>query len=411
MAGSGLARIAILIGVVLALWWLSGLGRVPADPRQIFGAEQVARAEAYSAPRYLAGTVAIVLGLAALAILAFTRLGDRVIDPLRGWPWPLAVATAAAVALTARGLARLPPTYWAGHLHERAWGFSTQSSARWLSDWLKGLGIGIVTMALVLVVLFAIIRSFPRLWPALAALAAAGFTLVLSFAGPLLFEPAFNRFHPLEDRAFAAELRELADRAGVPVRQVLVADASRRTTKENAYVSGLGATRRLVVYDTLLRQAPREEVRLVVAHELGHRRLGHLEIGSAVAALGAAGAVVLLWLLFRWGVLRGSPADPRAVPAILFVFSLLTVATLPVQNLVSRTMERAADRFAVRLTADPHGYARMMRGLATRNLSDLDPGPVAYRFVFTHPAPAERVVEASRTTGEPPGRTEDAVIG
>lgn len=385
------ARLVLLIAVVGLLWWASGLDRIPADPRDHFTAEQVSRANAYQGPRQIAGAAALAVGLAVLWVLAATGAGRALLEPLRRWPWPVAALGGVAIVFTIRAVVRLPITFWAGHLHERTWGFSTQTAAGWFGDWAKSLGLGIALTGLVFVGLFAAVRIFPRGWPVAAAVGAAAITVVLSFAGPVLLEPVFNRFRPLQDPALASELRALADRAGVPVRDVLVADASRRTTKENAYVSGFGATRRLVLYDTLLRKAGPDEVRLVVAHELGHRRARHVEIGTVIGALGAAGLVLVLWLLMRAGILSVEPADPRAIPHLLLAVAVLGLLLLPPQHWLSRRFERQADRFSLELTGEDQAYVRTERGLALRNLGDLDPGPIAYRFLFTHPAPAERI--------------------
>src|SRR5438045_96094 len=155
----------------------------------------------------------------------------------------------------------------------------------------------------------ALARALPGWWavPSGAALALA--VLFLSFVAPIVLEPLFNRFRPLEDEALAADLRGLSERAGVPVRDVLVADASRRTTKVNAYVSGIGRTRRVVVFDTLLEAADPAAVEVVVAHELGHRREGHVAKFTLLAMAGAAGAVLVLW-----AVLGTRVGDPSTLP-------------------------------------------------------------------------------------------------
>jgi STE24 endopeptidase len=247
--------------------------------------------------------------------------------------------------------------------------------------------------------LLGLIRWLPRAWPIVAAIAVGLFVAAMSFLYPVLIEPIFHRFEPLRDQAQVRDLRALADRAGVPVREVLVADASRRTTKENAYVSGFGATRRLVVYDTLLEGASEAEVRLVVAHELGHRRLRHVELGTLLGAVASAGAVFLLAFLLRSeGALAAArasgPSDPRVIPFVMLAVAVLTLLAAPPSNWLSRHIERAADGFALELTRDRETYERTMRGLALRNLGDLTPGPIGYRFLYTHPAPAERLAYA-----------------
>jgi STE24 endopeptidase len=389
---------AALVVAVLALWWVSGLGRRAVDPREFFTEEQISAARAYQTPRYIGYAVGVALGIAVLVALAFTPVGDRLLHRVRALPWPVAAAAAAVLVILVRAAVRLPLSFWRGHLHERAYGFSTQSAAEWLLDWAKGLGISIALTVLVYVGFVGLVRAFPRAWPSLAAAGAAVLVVVLSFLSPVVIEPIFNRFTPLEDRSLVQELKTLAERAGVPVKEVLVADASRRTTKENAYVSGFGQTRRLVVHDTLLRR-DRDEVVLVTAHELGHRRHRHVELGTVLGAVVAASSVGILWLVLRSGAAMAAaratgPADPRLLPMLLLLVGLLSLAIQPPSNWISRRFETAADRFALQITGESEVYVETERGLALRNLSDLDPNPVVYRFLFTHPAPAERIALA-----------------
>jgi STE24 endopeptidase len=386
---------AILVGL-LAIWWASGLGRPRADPRDFFTGEQIARADEYQTPRQLAYLGTSVLGLIVVGILAFTPLGDRLLRSFRGLPWALGAVGAVVVVVVAVELVQLPLSFWRGYAHERTWGFATQSAGAWFGDWAKALGIQLLFLSVLFLAFSALARLLPRGWPVAMGAAAAGLVIVFSFLYPVLVEPVFNRFEPLADRSFAAELQSLAERAGVPVREVLVADASRRTTKENAYVSGFGSTKRLVVYDTLLERAERDEVKLVVAHELGHRKLRHVELFALVGALGAAGTVALIWLLLRWEpVLRSTRAagvtDIRLLPFLVFSVVALGVVTQPMTNWLSRRFEEGADRFSLQLTGDEATYIETERRLALRNLSDLAPDPVTYRFLFTHPAPAERI--------------------
>jgi STE24 endopeptidase len=284
-------------------------------------------------------------------------------------------------------------------VHERRWGLSTQSLRAWLWDLVKGLVIGVVLAALGLVGLVGAARAWPGWWPAVVAPAAALLALLLGLVAPLVFERLFNRFWPLPDPELARELRELSVRAGVPVRTMLVSDASRRTRKHNAYVSGLGPTRRLVVFDTLLEDVPRDELRGVVAHELGHRRFRHVAAGTALGMAGAAIAVLVLWGLLSWDALvsaadASGPGDPRVVPLVLLVLLVLELLALPFETWVSRRWERTADRFALELTGDGPALERVFRRLAAANLSDLDPSPLLYALLFTHPTPPERIAAA-----------------
>jgi len=263
--------------------------------------------------------------------------------------------------------------------------------------------LGVALSSFGLVLLLGSVRAWPGAWPAVAALGAAAFVLVLSLAAPLLFERLFNRFWPLPDAELAADLRELSRRARVPVRTILVSDASRRTRKHNAYVSGLGPTRRLVLFDTLLEDAPRGELRGVVAHELGHRRHRHVAAGTVMGMAGAAAAVLVLWGVLSWDRLLSAagaqgPGDPRVVPLILLVLYLLELGSLPFGTWVSRRWECTADRFALELTGDGKALEEMHRRLALANLADLDPPRLLYVLLFTHPTPPERIAAARMET-------------
>jgi STE24 endopeptidase len=369
------------------------------NARSLFGAEEIDRASAYHRPLYLAWALGVGIDLAALALISFTSLGAALLDPLEGLPWWAQTLLYAAIAIGIATLLTLPLSLWAGYLRERAWGFSTQSAAGWAADRAKGLCLGVVLGGVALVGLVGLARALPRAWPVAAAAAAAALVVALSFVAPLVLEPLFNRFAPLQDEELAGSLRGLAADAGVPVQQVLVADASRRTTKQNAYVSGLGRTRRVVLYDTLLDEGDLQELRIVLAHELGHRRAGHLAKGTALGVAGAAAFVFLLWALLQWSALLSAlgvdgAGDPAVVPFVLLLGGILQIAAAPPGATLSRRWEREADRIALQLTSDPAAFERTMRKLAHANLADLDPPRIVYVTLFSHPTPAERIAAA-----------------
>jgi STE24 endopeptidase len=351
-----------------------------------FSPEERERARAYHGPLYLALLADAVLAAGVLAALAWSSLGDWLFSPLESLPAVAAAAVYAAFVVTLSTLIRTPLAFWRGWWREREWGFSAQGAGGWLADRSKGLAVSVVLSAGAWAAAVALARALPGWWavPAGAALALA--LLLLSFVAPVVLEPIFNRFRPLDDEAFTADLRGLSQRAGVPVRDVLVADASRRTTKVNAYVSGIGRTRRVVLFDTLLEAAGRAEVRVVVAHELGHRRDRHVVKLTALAMLGALIAVAVLW-----AVLGTRVADPRTLPEALLLLFALEVASLPGGAWLSRRYERAADRCSLDLTEEPAAFTRAHVELARRNLSDLEPPRLVYVLLFSHPTPPERL--------------------
>ncbi len=352
-----------------------------------FSHADVERAARYHRPLYLAFALGLALSFGVYSLLAWSWIGDRLWDAVAGLGWAGSAAVWAALVVAAAELVRLPLAVWRGFVRERRFGFSTQSLLGWLADRGKAFVVVLVLTAGAWTAAVALGRALPGWWAVPAAAALALTTLVLSFLAPVALEPLFNRFRPLEDARLADDLRELAARAGVPVGNVLVADASRRTTKVNAYVSGLGATRRVVLFDTLLASAGEREVKLIVAHELGHRRDRHAAKGTLLAMVGGVLGVLVLWAVL------GTPS-PRDLPFALLLFLGLELAGMPVFTAISRRWERAADRCSLELTHDLEAFERAHVELARKNLSELAPPRLAYLLFFTHPTPPERLALA-----------------
>jgi len=341
-------------------------------------------------------------------LLGLTPAGARIVAWVGrpfGGHWLAEAVLGGLVILMLLRLASLPFAAWR-HRVLRLYGLSTQSWRGWAGDLLTGAAVGVVAGAVVLAGFYTVTRFAPDWWWAFGAVGAAALVVLLSFVFPVLVEPLFNRFSPMPAGPLRDELLAMAARDGMPVRDVLVADASRRTTALNAYVSGIGATRRIVVYDTLLREASAGEVRSVVAHELGHAKDRDPEEGTLLGAVGAATAVVALYLVGQWdALLRRAGVDaigsPRAIGLVLAVVALAGLVTGPLQGVVSRRVEARADRHALRLTGDPAEFAAMQLRLATVNLADVHPPRVEYLLFATHPETVERLAAAREAAGHP----------
>ncbi|GAA0414706.1 hypothetical protein Acor_09370 [Acrocarpospora corrugata] len=390
LAGLGVVLVAVV--AVTTPWRV--LADAPAaepDPVRDFSAQEIARAQAFdlatSVPSYLSlGVTLLVAG-----VLVATPLGARLLARLRG-PWWLRTLIG-VVGVYAVSLALKWPLGMWFETVLRDYGLSTQTWAAWSGDRLKNFGLQVALSAVTILVVVALARKWPRRWWIPASAGAFLLTVGLSFAYPVLVEPVFNDFTPLPAGQLRDDLLAMADRDGVPVRDVLVADASRRTTALNAYVSGFGATRRIVVYDTLLKEPPKE-TELIVAHELGHAKNGDVLYGTLVGGLGAALGTCLLFLLAQ-GLRRRTavPAlgDPRAAGLLVGLISLGTIVSGPAQNLVSRHIEARADAHALELTQDPVTFIAMQKRLATRNISDLTPDPLEYVLYVSHPTAPQRI--------------------
>jgi STE24 endopeptidase len=366
------------------------------------GGDQLARR--YHDPRYRAILADVALALAVPALLAFTPPGQAVAGVVDSVPDAAGAFLLGALIVHLSALVRLPLSVWLGLLHERAYGFSRQSGRDYALDRVKAVEIGSVLTGGALAGLAAAAQVFPSAWPLVAAGGGALIVLLLSFVAPVVLEPVFNRFRPLEDPVLRDAVLKLADDAAVPVREVLVADASKRTTKLNAYVSGLGATRRVVLYDTLVEQADTAEILTVVAHELGHRRYRHVALGTALGMAGVGAVVLALWaLLSSDAVLRAigatGPADARVAPFAVLVASLLGIAGAPLQAAISRSWEYACDRFAVEQTGDLGAFESAFGRLSEANLPDPAPPRIAYLWLFSHPTVPERLAAARAGAG------------
>jgi STE24 endopeptidase len=364
-------------------------------------ADAVARGRAFHAALRPGSYGALALGLLVALILGLTPLGARLVG-LVGRPfggnWVAEAVLGGFVLVGIGEVVTLPLGMWQETILRR-YGLSTQTWGSWTLDLLKSYAVGAVIGAVVLLGFFGVTRLAPRWWWAFLAAGAAGLTVLMTFVFPVLVEPVFNKFTPMPDSPLRTNLMAMASADGVPVRDVLVADASRRTTALNAYVSGFGPTRRIVVYDTLLRDAPSGEVEAVVAHELGHAKDNDVLTGTALGALGAAAAVCVVFLLGSWtGLLRRAGADsigdPRAVGLLLALAAVAGLVGAPLQNAVSRLIEARADAHALAVTHDPSTVEVMEQRLATTNLADVDPPRWEYLMFATHPSVVERIAAA-----------------
>jgi STE24 endopeptidase len=388
-----IAFAAVWLGAAALLWQteVPSLSLADLDPRDYFTATEIERGEDYRR-----GARALFLGrlateLIVLAVLVWNagplaaRLGRIGRGRVRT---AVLLGTSVVVALWGVGL----PFAAASHVRRVDHGLSEQGWGGWLGDRALSLGVQVVLVAIGVAGAVWLAGRLGRRWWLAGAPALVAVAVVVVLAQPLVIGPLFNRFEPLPDRELAARVEQLAAGMGVEVDDVLVADASRRTTTANAYVTGIGPTRRVVLYDTLLDGRFTEgEILSVSAHELAHVGERHLWKGLAWFALFAIPGVALLaWITERLGGL----ADPRLVPlGLAFVFVYVLV-TQPLANAVSRRYEAEADWLALQATGDPESAVALERRFVTTSLSDPDPPAWVTYWLGTHPPPLERIAMA-----------------
>jgi STE24 endopeptidase len=362
---------------------------LPVRARAYFSPTEIERAEDFRTGQIWLGVGQLALGIGALVVMV--RRPPR---RLMALPRPVVAgaATAAAVAVVA-GLAPLPLRAIA---RERAKdvGLVTQDWVGWVGDVVKSEAISAAFAGAGGALLVVAMRRAGRRWWIPGAVLVVAFGAGTVYAGPVVLDPVFNKFTPLPQGELRRDVLDLADRAGVDVGQVYEMDASRRTTAANAYVNGIGRTKRVVLFDTLIKDFTPAETGFVVAHELGHVHYHDLRNGliwlAVVAPFGVWAAAALAERLAP----RDAPLGPRAVPAVALSIALVMPPVAWISNQLSRDVERRADAFALALTREPAPFVDFERRITVQNVSDPDPPGVVQALFGTHPTTLQRIGQA-----------------
>ncbi|MGH9737576.1 MAG: M48 family metallopeptidase [Candidatus Acidiferrales bacterium] len=289
----------------------------------------------------------------------------------------------------------------------RRYGLSLQGWASWSADWAKQEILALIAGTILVTILYAVIRKSPRRWWLYFWLAAMPLGIFLVFLQPVVVDPLFHKFEPLQqkDPALTAELEKLAQHAGedIPPSRIYWMGASEKSTELNAYVTGIGASKRIVVWDTTIAKMTTPQIVFVVGHEMGHYVLHHIPKGAAILAGGLlvifyVGYWCIGWTLRRWGEgwkIRAVD-DWASLPALLLLLGILSLISDPVANAVSRHFEHQADQFGLEVT---HGLtpdsgevaAQAFETLGIVDLSDPRPGRAQVILTYDHPSIPARI--------------------
>jgi STE24 endopeptidase len=303
----------------------------------------------------------------------------------------------------------LPLQYWQGFVLGHRFDLSNQSLAAWFIDVLKDRAISLFINSGIMTLLYVLIIKLPKTWWIAAAATLILFFILASFIYPVVIDPLFYKFTPLKDEVLLKEINAMTDKAGIKIDKILVADASRKTNTVNAYFTGMGGTKRIVIYDNLLNNHSRGEVISVIAHEIGHWRYRHILYNTII---GCAEIILLVFILkmvqsgigVNMSITQSQPGPGFSTAfgqpvnfgvkfvAILFIlYSFLSYLSMPLDNLISRQFESQADRASVELTGDPATQVKIFENLATTNLSNVKPGKVLEYLIFSHPPIMDRI--------------------
>ena len=398
-------RLPVALGVAvaaagaatLALRPRSGLIQpAPVKAQAYFSPAELDRIHDYVGPQRALAIGGLVVTGAALAFVALRppRRVRRALERAAARPRLGSLAAGAALVIVI-GVATLPFSAIA-HQRDVDYGLSTQGWGGWTGDLVKSEAIAAVLTGGGAALLVALMRRFPRRWWVPGGVAVIALGALFTFIAPVVLEPIFNKFTPLPAGALRSDVLDLARRSHVDVGQVYKVDASRRTTGANAYVAGLGSTKRVVLYDNLIQNYTRPEIRSVVAHELGHVKRRDVPRGILWLAIVGPAATLLVQALVERIAPREERAGPAVVPAAALSIALVSFATGIAGNAVSRPVEARADAYALRLTHDPKAFIAVEQKLTTGNLSDPDPPGWLVDLFGTHPPATDRIGYALR---------------
>ncbi len=382
------AAVVVAEAAVALMWPRHGvIEPAPVRAASYFSSAELERARDFRRPQLVLSLAVLAVELGLLALLV-RRPPGRLRGPFRR---PVLAAAVAGAALSLLVSAAPLALNVAARQRAKDVGLVTQSWPGYAFDLARSWAITAVFAAIGAAIAVALLRRMPRAWWIPGSVAIVAFGAITTYAGPIVLDPIFNKFTPLPAGQTRTDVLDLAKRSGVDVNEVYVMDASRRTTAANAYVNGLGHTKRVVLYDNLLNDFSREQVRLVVAHELGHVRYDDVPRGLVWLAL----ATPLGLFAASRMTLRLAPAEARVGPAVLpalaLSVSVMVFIITCVSNQLSRRVEARADSFALELTQEPEAFISFQQRIALQNVSDPDPWAVTSFLLGTHPTTIHRI--------------------
>ena len=362
--------------------------------------EQVEQAFAFSRIKnilfFIGGPLEWAIYLLILGLGLSAKFRDVVESVVKGSFWRVALFVLLLTFTTT--LLQFPLDYYAFHL-KHVYGISNETFNSWMTDNIKGFWVSAVLTIPIVWLLYLVIRKSPTRWWLWCWLGSIPLSLFFMFIQPVVLDPIYHKFTPLQDQQLKKEILDLAAQAHIPTEKVYQVDMSRKTNALNAYVNGIGSNTRIVLWDTTLQKLKKDEILFIMAHEMGHYTLHHMAwlfIGSIFMVLAA---LLVVYYLLRWIVKNCGKywgihqiTDLASLPVILLILSVLSFITMPIQNTVSRQYEHAADVYALQLRNDPNAAIRTFQKLAVEGLSEVNPPALVKYALYGHPTLHERIV-------------------
>ena len=289
----------------------------------------------------------------------------------------------------------LPLGYYSSFIHEHKWGFSNFTNKTWILDQLKSFAVSFILLPIMLGIFFWVLWKFPNIWWLVAATVTTLISIIFVTLFPVVILPIFNKYDPIEDEKLTSQLSEILLKAGLNPSGFFRQDMSRQTKKENAFLAGMGNTRRVVIADNLLEHMSLSEIKSVIAHEVGHYRFSHLPKNIAISTAQQLVIFYLLNIIMKIlypEFLTSNINNLSLFPIFSLIMGLLSSLLFgPLNNMISRYFERQADRTSLDLYPNKDAFQKAMAGLANRNLSNAYPEWWVKLLYYSHPPIGERL--------------------
>jgi len=360
--------------------------------------EKQLQAKRYEKEKRLLGLASMVLSLVTLlgfyfsglsAWLANLQIGNSII-----WAFLLYVLSFQMISV----FFGFPLSFYSSYVHEHRWNFSNHTVKSWLWEQIKGFLVGLILMLILLGLLFWIMAVYPQSWWLIAGLAFAFVSVVLAIIFPVVILPIFNKYTPVENKELTDTLERILSEGGLKSSGFFKEDMSRQTKKENAFLAGLGKTRRVVLGDNLMENMSAPEIESIIAHEVGHYKNRHIWKNLVIGTLEGVVAFFILNLAMRSifsQFLSSTSWNLTLFPVFVIMAGGISVFLFsPFSNAISRYFEKNADRYALESIYDKKAFMTAMAGLADRNLSNAYPEWWVKLLYYSHPPVGERLAMA-----------------
>ena len=352
-----------------------------------------AKAKTYENEKRKIGIIGSVLSLVFILLFYFSGLSNYLANINLSFIYVFLIYITIFQILST--MVGLPIGYYSSYIHEHKWEFSNYTNKTWFIDQLKSFTIGLILLPILLGLFFWVLWRFPETWWLVAATVTTLVSIVFVTLFPVVILPIFNKYDPIEDEKLTDQLSEILHKAGLNPSGFFRQDMSRQTKKENAFLAGMGKTRRVVIADNLLEHMSLSEIKSVIAHEVGHYRYSHLPKNIAIGTIQQLIIFYLLNIIMKIlypEFLTSNTNNLSLFPMFSLIMSLLSSLLFgPINNMISRYFERQADITSLELYPNKESFQKAMAGLANRNLSNAYPEWWVKLLYYSHPPIGERL--------------------